>query len=127
MTNKNAAQQASINRAKSRALERLRKQHSEDYEKYYEEEMRVEGYGRTSSDTPVTWRTCVELVDVESDLPPGTYDGVVVGADAKIEDDHGVMTLKMRPISQPECTGANDGTCPKHPEITNDALITRYT
>lgn len=69
------------------------------------------------------WKVRTELVDVKSDLPPGAYDGVVVGVDSSIQDDHGVMTLRyaLGDIDLPEppieCNGANDGTCPKHPEI----------
>lgn len=74
-------------------------------------------------DPETSWRVRTELVGVKSDLPPGNYDGVIVSADSTIEDDHGVLTLRYAlgdlplPETPLECNGANDGTCPKHPEV----------
>lgn len=67
--------------------------------------------------SPRTTETRIELVGVPVDLPPGTYDGVVVGVDEEIADDHGVLTLRYQYIEPTECSGASDGTCPKHPDV----------
>lgn len=71
----------------------------------------------SKEERPAKTETRIELIGAPPDLPPGKYDGVIVGVNETTEDDIGVLTLRYQFVDPSECTGANDGTCPKHPDV----------
>lgn len=63
--------------------------------------------------------TRLELSGVPDDLPPGEH--VAVLTDVMLSTDADGRPQLVMKSKYAECSGANDGTCPKHPEVHLDS------